>query len=691
LASRIPDSIRKKHEKEFERLRHGSKADLVRPLLFTVIFLVAVFLCVTALQNYTVRTDQIQSARVALLSEGAVWGEDFLYSQRTYRDWLIRRGTLSEVELFEKISQILFGSAASFGSEGGSGFFSRTYLAAHFGVLRIGFFLIASWRLWAFAILLALLRAALSSEVHLKNDILGQTGNGRLFFSGIRADLDKTSPGGAPELQVAGLACPQQVSRSTVTGSQLAKILANHSASNETNLALLGVILAHKKWPAYVALQEEDQLLANFMDVPSLTDNVEILLEELFYLQEAYREHFANDESAEEKIEIEVLETPEGEKVNKESFRGLLRANLDRSLTHSMKEHISQIESRELATVILAVEAGKALAFGFEGGRWARRSNFPQLSARAVLHSLPAFASDYDFDKRTVIRRAIIYAARASHFGPIRMPVNLSDKSRALRQWVELLMVSPHELQAAADEVQLFGLLGDAHKAWIEHFFDGIITLDPDILTNIYVNQGNLLFVPLKVLLKLVRKSVSRDKLATLANLVPLVSQKQKLDALSQNFSSSESGEVHESSKVPAFQKVFTPLSHSEVKSLSKEHDLSEEDVKDWSHVRVILNNYGWLGRRVGDYSVPESSLIFAILKLDEQHSEANELGLVSRPAMVALRGSKLKEKWGPSWHTRFVSVKSVSMAETKEEASKALKGLDPRAEKTDAAEVAVG
>jgi len=690
LTSRIPDSIRKKHEKEFERLRHGSKADLVRPFLFAIIFIAAVFVCVSALQNYTIRSENIQSARVALISEGAVWGEEFLHSQRSYRDWLISYGTAKEVELFEKVSQILFGNAASFGIDGGTGILSRTYLAAHFGVMRVGFFLIASWRLWLLAILIALLRAALSSEVHLESDILGQAGNGRLFYSGIKADLNKTSPGGAPESQVAGLACPAQVSKSVVMQSELAKILRANSALNETNIGLAGVVLAHKKWPAYVAVQEEESLLANFIEVPPLIQNAEVLLEELFSLHKKYKEIYAENDSLEENLETEVApEIPEDEKLGKEEFRSFLRANMDRSLTSSMKERISEIGPDELATTVLAVEAGKALAFGFEGGRWARRSNFPQLSARAVLHSLPAFASEYNFDRRTLIRRAIIYAARSSHFGPIRMPVNLSSKSRALRQWVELLMASPHELQSSADDVQLFGLLGDAHKAWIDNFFDGIITLNPDIVANIYVNQGNLLFIPLEVLLKLVQDSVSKSTLSKLAELVPRVSQKQRLDALSQNFGG-ESGEEHESAKVPAFQKVFPPFSHTEVKDLAKEHGVSEDAIRRWSYIRVILNNYGWLGRRVGDYSVPENSLIYAILKFDS-HPEANDLGLVSRPAMVALRASKLKEKWGPSWHSRFVNVRSVSMAETEEEARRVLKGQDPKDENSDTVESAWG
>jgi len=44
---------------------------------------------------------------------------------------------------------------------------------------------------------------------------------------------------------------------------------------------------------------------------------------------------------------------------------------------------------------------------------------------------------------------------------------------------------------------------------------------------------------------------------------------------------------------------------------------------------------------------------------------------------MVPLRGSKLVDRWGRNWSTRFAYVRKATMAESQEDYEKLLKGIE--------------
>ncbi len=52
-------------------------------------------------------------------------------------------------------------------------------------------------------------------------------------------------------------------------------------------------------------------------------------------------------------------------------------------------------------------------------------------------------------------------------------------------------------------------------------------------------------------------------------------------------------------------------------------------------------------------------------------------MGLLGRPGMVPLRGSKLAEVWGSSWSSRFTFVNKATMAESLEDYGKLLQGVE--------------
>lgn len=373
-------------------------------------------------------------------------------------------------------------------------------------------------------------------------------------------------------------------------------------------------------------------------------------------------------------------------KIGATEYAALLHHSFHRVLTPDMRMQLSEIRPTELATTILSYEAGKVLAYAKEGSAWVRRSNFGNLSGRAVVHSVGAFAREYNFDERSMIRRGLIYASRSSAFAPVRFPIDLSDKSRALRQWVELLMACPHELQAVADEVEFVGIVSEAQRAWAQLFLDGAMALDPEVVDDVYAAPTNLFFMPVTKVLGLMRKVIEHSTLRRLEELVARVSQRQRLEIMSMDFASEgmEKG-------ISQSERIFAPLAHREVKALATQHSLSPADLRDWSTLRIVLNSFGWLGRRVGDYTVPESSIISVVFKVDPGMPGANEFSRMGKNGIVAFRGTRLEAKWGKFWQTRFIPVLGVTLAESPESYAELMKGIEKEFEEEEAATPAVG
>jgi hypothetical protein len=160
-----------------------------------------------------------------------------------------------------------------------------------------------------------------------------------------------------------------------------------------------------------------------------------------------------------------------------------------------------------------------------------------------------------------------------------------------------------------------------------------------------------------------------------MGELLELVSNRQRLKAVEV---AKREGEV---SDHVSFDRIFPPLRNAEVAELIKLHNLSESEVRDWSALRIVLTSYGWLARRVGDYTVPESSIIFAVFKSREPLAGANSLGLVGTSGMVPFRGAKLEARWGSSWSSRFTYADKATMAESTEDYEKLMKGIEEKLE----------
>lgn len=655
-------------DKDLDLLRSSGRTSYGRVALKLVagsIALVAFgFFLLYTIHVYRGTDLDLPSIQRQLLSLNTPWAEQFSESLQLQRAWLENHGTYTEAKIFDDISAVLAQSAIAVASEsdGDMSFLSASYVALHTGAVRVLFLILASLRLWIVSILFAVCIGINRFKPYTGDDVLGQMGNGRLFYSGLRADLDRVTEDGAPDVQVRGLACPQVASATEARASEIWRILVEFGAANATNETLVAIILANAETAPYVTYPEEDQLLRKAFDGDTLRDNTKHLLSSILSLHALY--------AAGEIRGGIAAPAAVDHAVSSFEYADRVRHAMHRILTPEMRQLVGSIPAPEIATTLLALEAGKVLAHSFEGGRWIKRSNFPQLSARAVLHSVVAYPADYDFSARQRIRRALIYGSRSSSFAPVRMPVDLSEDIWVLRQWSEILLACPHELEAVSDEVELVGLVRQAHRKWSREFSESSVVVSPEMAQSSYATPANLLFLPLSRVLALLRKALDSNEIRRIEHLGAVVSSRQKLTQLARDAGDDQALEH------PAFERVFPPLANEEMATLARIHALNLNDVKDWSALRIVLSSYGWLARRVGDYTVPDSSLIFAVFQADTSLDGVNSLGLLGKQGMVPLRGSKLQERWGRNWANRFLSVNGATMAETPEDFEKLLKGI---------------
>lgn len=598
------------------------------------------------------------------------WAEQLSVQWDDYRGWLSQHGVKFESDLFDSLSSIVIQSAVSSNAaardEEELGVPGRMYLAFHTGAVRVLFLLFASARLCIVAALVAFFFGITGISPYTKEDALGQMGNGRVFYSGVKAGLDKLANNGAPDVQIRGFACPQIATTAEAHSSTIWRVLKQYGASNSTNEMLTRIIVKNGDTAPYVALQEEEGLLAQSFAGESLSGNTAYILGAALLLHSRLKTSDGHANRNESDAELAV----EGA-LGSEDFAARVGQSLQRVLSPSMRRELSLIPAAELATAILSLESGKILAHSFEGGRWVRRSNFPHLSARAVLHSVVEYPKDYSFEQRNRIRRSLIYAARKSAFAPVRMPIDMSDDCWVMRQWMEVLLACPYELQAVTDEVELVGIVREAHKAWCREFFESSTVLTPEIAAHSYSTPTDLLFLPVPKVVALLRKVVEPDVIARMHYLLDRVRAKQQLQRL--HTPDSDSGPIEQLS----FDRVHTPPSAEELANIASSHGMSNRDLSDWLALKVVLSSYGWLASRVGDYSVPETSTIFAVFKAENPLEGTNSLGLLGKPGMVPVRGSKLAPHWGRQWANRFVYVRKVTMAETQEDYEKLLQGIE--------------
>lgn len=640
--------------------------------LLSTLILATLLFCAFFTFRGAAAKSSLATLSASVSAQSSAIGGDFVQRQRRLAATVGRFGTAVEAELFENLSKGLLAATSStlertVPGQVPSGF-SAFQLWFYRALLQSGFGVVISYRLILFLLIIGAAVGVLNLRQYTGDDLLGQTGTDRVFYSGIHLGLGETTASGVPVKQVVGLACPQMVPLTAARASAIGKVLEQFGAANETNLTLAAIVEKHSELPGYVVRGDEEALLKSRFGFSSLRSVTAVLLGQSLA---AYKElKFGSAEQPrldgagpEQLGSSSPIAVDESGRLTLEQFGGLYRHALLRVLTPALKEELVEYSASEIATLVLAHQAAKVLVYGREGSeRWVLKSSFPELSARAVLHSIPAFAKEYGLESRTLIRRALVFATRKSVFAPVMAPRDFTDRERSLRQWSEITMAPPHEMLSRAEDVELVAYLHEAHQEWCNTICGGKIVLNSRYHQEVYSTQGNLLFVPLELIVELMREIVSPAVRIRLRELIGRVSQRQRLQLLSAEHRGD--GELR-TQAVMDHERIIAPFSAHEAESVAKAYGLNGDAVNEWSAYRVILDSHSWLGKRVGDYSIPPGATVFAVLDLYSDDSGRSQR--ISRAGMVALRATRLEEQWGKNWRSRFTQARKVIVTENRE------------------------
>lgn len=629
-----------KHREELLALRAKRASKLKYTQFFGVLLaVVSVIVLITGLIQYR-----------GEVSESPEWLAGEILREEQFHNWLSQYGVPLERLIYSQVSELIHKGSIIVLGDTIEGTFDLVSISFFRALQKISFLLIASFRILFAGALLGVAIGYYRRKAYRGEDLLGVTGNERLFFSGIKTTLDDVHE----EKLIPGLACPPRADKATIETSELYKILKTYDAVNETTTALAGILLAHPEWPGSLPNSPDGKSsLDKFIEPLSLPAYASLVLNAALRVHS----HHASSELV-----------PHEGKHSAISFERFVEKSLNRVLTPQQKRKIEQTPPATIAAAILALEAGKVLAFVKEGS-WIRKSRFQQLAARAVIHSLPMYSKDFIGDERTTIRRALIYASRLSVLGPVRFPLDLSDDAGALRQWTEVLLSPPHEIEAASDEVECYGYVSEGQKQFAEHFFRAVGSMDHGLLEGALATENGCFFEFSK-LLNLIRRAIPEPHRKRIVELSALLGTRARVGTVGATDVTMESAPPAQTNMI-----IPAPLTLRELTEISHSHGLSIDDVQEWAGLRSILLSYGWLSRRVGQSLVPEHSVIFGVFKSSESSVSKNDLGLFVRKGIIAIRASRLEAQFSKSWGSRFMFVDSAEAAETPEQVEKLLRG----------------
>lgn len=536
--------------------------------------------------------------------------------------WLQKFGLNAEVLSFNVVSLFIFNFCYEVCNNFNSAIIISSCIILSTGILQLSFVLMLCWKIWIAYLIYVAIRYLYSVTPYKGNDIMGVGGNGRVFYSGIRANIKNCDDEGNPMLHIPGFTCLNQVSKKIYSASAFCKLLQRYGAENLTNEYLSSTILNYYDYPAYVK---------GGIGIGNLYEDTYEFLQFAFEIKEEIdkygdvaEKHFKDSNSKKE--------------------------DLIYCLSKEMKQNLKNIPYKNIATAILALEAGRIMAYDhLSNDRWAIVSNYPHLGARAVLHSVPYYKDEYSFREKEYIRQSIIFAERKSDFLQIRMPLKMNLNAYTLRQWLELILNYDKKNQIL-DELLYFALSTRIHKEWTKVLCD-FLKSKRDFEGNLYMAESGQLFMKLKLIMKILSASLKKE-IKDMSDIIEKIYIKRETDNMV--------------SKIE--QKKLSDDNNEFLKEFSEETKrdmlrfLSTEEIVIWQNLRSCLNSYSWIGKRVSDRYVSSSAVIDCLFLLEDDTR-------LQEDGMVFLRTSKLNDFLGENWSDRIQKVKKVSI--TKDSAMK--------------------
>ncbi len=539
-------------------------------------------------------------------------------------------------------------------------------------ILRLVFIIFACTHLWIVGIGLGFVVYKYFLLPVKTKDILGVLDKGRgPFYSGIYGPLRPNRSASGTDLSCPGLACPKLASRTEGSKHVLSAILRKYGANNETNMGLTRIILAYRDYPTVVDeerhVEEETEENVAALPTSSFRTNEEgtieasakHCLEAVLLAHKVLGEHYLNKATKGAK-EGDVAESDYTTHLAAISQRAQklppLAQRLVLSLTPSRGRALAQVPAQAVASAYLSTEAGKCLVYRREGTAFFPVSRFPHLQARAVLHSLVSYHTEYSGDLRLTIRQAIICSRRHGDFGRAFLPMQMSMASRALRDWLEVLFSAPKRRDSFSHLVELDAHLEEISLSFRKEFIKRLIATGmvervgsaaPEIAPlrkRIWKGFAykSVVLVPLKDLVNIALHGVNPARLDRVSELIQHTKKLQSSLSIS--------------ARLPGFKRQAEEAGKSALESGGVTRALAEAQqdsplLAGWLIMRRMLTRYNWLSTRVGDSAVPVDGLIQAIV-LDRTVGERPDV--LALDALVPLRQRRFKELLGPKWESLY-------------------------------------
>ncbi len=536
--------------------------------------------------------------------------------------------------------------------------------------LRIGFILFSFWGLWLIGAIAGAVGMWFMLKPNYTNDVLGvchRTGKGS-FYSGIFGPFHANNSVSGTDFSCPGLACPKMEDRKIAFRHNLVKTLRDHRALNETNLSLVQVILAYKDFPSVVedeageAESQEQNPASNDLkaELPGgFVAKVDVPLEQcaleglgaVLQAHEAIVRFAARKQQQQSSEKNKQAQFGAERKLLMEEAASLtpLARTLILALTPAKRNAIAQLPTAAVASAYLAIEAGKSLVYKRVSGGFSQISRFPHLQARAVLQSVVGYHRDYNGDLRLCIRQAVICSRRHGDFGRVFIPNRMPLSSRALRDWLEILIEPRDRRIEAADLTELDAHLAEVHQQW-RHELVAKLQGEAERLKaansesqHYPLSNGivykSVVLMPLKQLIEESLRDFGDDRLKRIAELIESTREQYR--------------KLRVSARLPGYSRQSVDLEKDEADMIAKAEKSAESHLLSrWIVVRRMLMQYNWLSTRVGDHAVPVNGLVQGLVILRSQNEKHPEvLGL---DALVPLRQRRFRDLFGAEWERQF-------------------------------------
>lgn len=532
-------------------------------------------------------------------------------------------------------------------------------------ILRIVFVVLIAWPYWILGTLIGHWVIKKQNRKKPSDTILGVCDRGKSpFYSGIYGPYRPNNKISGTELSCPGLACPPMVERNEAESHALAKVLTNFEAMNDTNLELIRVVLAHKDYPHFV--EEENPLQADEIENPFdlsqkvsktgfVTTEKGLLLDGVIKaLPEVLHAHkiVVNYVASLNKGQLTAEDLDKNFPVHVEAIKKLvasvseLTKILVTTLTPARLFALAELSPQLIASAYLSIEAGKCLVYKKHGEVFSRISMYPNLQARAVIHSLVPYHKEYDGDQKLIVRQAIISSRRHGDFSRAFLPIKMPIESRALRDFLEILYTEPSKQGETAELVELDAHIEEVHVNFRGRYTDEIRQANQNESNQHKLKIGltykSVVLLPLDKLIETALNGFHRNRLMRISTLLDNTRKFQT--------------RMSTAARLPGFKRqAMEAFSSGEeddliikkILKLPRGKELNEQ----WRIVRRMLTRYNWLSTRIGDDSVPIVGVVHAILKQLKKDKEEKYLFM---DVLVPLRQRRYVEILGKSWEKNF-------------------------------------